>query len=178
MNEESLTELGNHLGETFRVDINSATQTRRKFAHICVETDLSQPLSTFVDIEERKCFIEYEALRQICFTCGRFGHPTEFYPDNPKNPETNNKDSPQNTPLETPSKKKTLGPQPRMALGCKLLLEREGLSLLNPVALVCQTRDPVSTSSMTNPLIKKASPLYPLSPLTRLMIHQKFSPNP
>ncbi|KAL6279498.1 hypothetical protein ACE6H2_016379 [Prunus campanulata] len=50
---------------------------RGKFARLCVEIGLTQPLEDFVQINQNWYNIEYEGLPEICFLCGKYGHKRE-----------------------------------------------------------------------------------------------------
>ncbi|XP_061374672.1 uncharacterized protein LOC133316890 [Gastrolobium bilobum] len=69
--------IGNWLGKMIKVDNNTNAHVRGRFARICVELDLSQPLKGDYVLEGFTKQIEYEGLRLICFGCGKYGHSTE-----------------------------------------------------------------------------------------------------
>ncbi|CAN1121856.1 hypothetical protein LINPERHAP2_LOCUS1027, partial [Linum perenne] len=69
-----LTSLGNLIGRTIKMDHNTQTAVRGKFARIAVEIDLSEPLATGVELDGAWQRIEYENLPELCFTCGKVGH--------------------------------------------------------------------------------------------------------
>lgn len=75
-----LKAIGNRIGHTVRVDINTLKQERGKYARLCVEVDLTKPLLAMFDIKDRVFKIEYEGLHLLCLTCGRFGHYMEGCP--------------------------------------------------------------------------------------------------
>jgi hypothetical protein len=70
-----------------KVDKNTLTQERGKYARLCVEVDLTKPLLAMFTIKERKYNVEYEGLHLLCTTCGKFGHYKEGCPDKMKQPE-------------------------------------------------------------------------------------------
>ncbi|KAL5842634.1 hypothetical protein ACOSQ3_013237 [Xanthoceras sorbifolium] len=49
-------------------------QARGRFARLCVEIDISQPLRITLKVDGRYVRVEYESLGLICFNCGRVGH--------------------------------------------------------------------------------------------------------
>ncbi|KAF7833012.1 uncharacterized protein G2W53_015345 [Senna tora] len=53
---------------------------RGKFAHICVEVDLSKNLISTFTLRKRVRGIEYERIHLICFHCGTYGHKVEDCP--------------------------------------------------------------------------------------------------
>jgi hypothetical protein len=73
--------IGNRVGKTVKVDKNTLTQERGKYARLCVQVNLTKPLLAMFTIKDRKYNIEYEGLHLLCTTCGRFGHYKEGYPD-------------------------------------------------------------------------------------------------
>jgi hypothetical protein len=72
-----LSFIGNHVGKTVKVDKNTLTQERGKYARLCVQVDLTKPLLAMFTLKGRKYTIEYEGLHMLCMTCGRFGHYKE-----------------------------------------------------------------------------------------------------
>uniref|UniRef100_A0A0R0FA40 CCHC-type domain-containing protein n=1 Tax=Glycine max TaxID=3847 RepID=A0A0R0FA40_SOYBN len=55
------------VGKSIKVDTNTVKVTRGRFAHICVEIDLTH-------IVVGKCKVQYVGLRIICRQCGCYGH--------------------------------------------------------------------------------------------------------
>ncbi|GAU10508.1 hypothetical protein TSUD_420790 [Trifolium subterraneum] len=78
---EILHFIGNRMGKTVKVDKNTLTQERGKYARLCVQVNLSKPLLAMFSIKDRKYKIEYEGLHLLCITCGRFGHYKEGCPN-------------------------------------------------------------------------------------------------
>lgn len=76
----ALKRIGNLLGKLLKIDTLTTSQNRGKFARICVELDLTQPLDAFVKINQVWYNIEYEGLPDICYLCGRYGHKRENCP--------------------------------------------------------------------------------------------------
>jgi hypothetical protein len=69
--------IGNRVGKTVKVDKNTLTHERGKYARLCVQVDLSKPVLGMFTIKGRKYNIEYEGLHMLCLTCGKFGHYKE-----------------------------------------------------------------------------------------------------
>jgi len=69
-----LTFIGNRIGKTIRIDRNTIRRDRGKYARLCVEVDLSNPLLALFELEDRLYKVEYEGLHMLCLTCGRYGH--------------------------------------------------------------------------------------------------------
>ncbi|XP_015950050.1 uncharacterized protein LOC107474919 [Arachis duranensis] len=68
-----LEKIANIMGRKLKVDTNTAEVTRGKFARLCAEVDLTQPLVSQYMINGVYYTIEYEGLHQVCFECGRVG---------------------------------------------------------------------------------------------------------
>ncbi|GMY19594.1 hypothetical protein FCV25MIE_14833 [Fagus crenata] len=92
-----LRRIGNQLGHLLKVDARTMDNERGRFARLCVQIDLEQPLTSKVRIGDMIQKIQYEGISTICFECGRVGHridscPSKFVPAtlaSPKTPETN-----------------------------------------------------------------------------------------
>ncbi|KAB5560806.1 hypothetical protein DKX38_005763 [Salix brachista] len=69
-----LEKIGNLIGLTVKVDPHTMSQSRGKFARICVELDISKPLTPFIEVEGRTYGVVYEGIQVICFECGHYGH--------------------------------------------------------------------------------------------------------
>ncbi|CAN1794997.1 Putative ribonuclease H protein At1g65750 [Linum perenne] len=78
--KQILTSLGNLIEKTVRVDYNTQTAERGKFARIAVEIDLNEPLATGIDLDGAWQRVEYENLPDLCFSCGKVGHRKESCP--------------------------------------------------------------------------------------------------
>jgi hypothetical protein len=79
--------IGNRIGKTVKVDKNTLSQERGKYARLCVQVNLSKPLLAMFTIKGRKYNIEYEGLHMLCTTCGRYGHYKEGCPEKARAPE-------------------------------------------------------------------------------------------
>ncbi|KAK9921204.1 hypothetical protein M0R45_029724 [Rubus argutus] len=77
----SLTQIGNLLGETVKVDLHTAAQARGKYARICVELDLSKPLRAEVQVKDTWYRLEYECMPTYCYSCGIVGHTQNNCPE-------------------------------------------------------------------------------------------------
>ncbi|XP_057444439.1 uncharacterized protein LOC130736653 [Lotus japonicus] len=84
--ESFLMSVAQVIGTPIRVDINTLRGNRGKFARICVELDLSNPVLGKIMIEDDWYKIEYEGLHVICTKCGCYGHRSrECTRDSPPN---------------------------------------------------------------------------------------------
>ncbi|KAI9085993.1 hypothetical protein K1719_032070 [Acacia pycnantha] len=66
--------IGSVFGEVIKVDYNTDSGDRAKFARIAVMIDLTKPLISKILVDDDLIFVEYEGLPSICFICGRYGH--------------------------------------------------------------------------------------------------------
>ncbi|XP_061340122.1 uncharacterized protein LOC133286691 [Gastrolobium bilobum] len=80
VNTELVKSIGNWLGKFVKVDVATTSLARGRFARMCVELDLNQPLQVEYKVEDRVKRIEYEGLHLICYTCGMYGHRQENCP--------------------------------------------------------------------------------------------------
>ncbi|XP_017974453.1 PREDICTED: uncharacterized protein LOC108661542 [Theobroma cacao] len=65
------------LGHLLKIDYNTCSKKRGKFARIAVELDLTKPLVPFVYVKGKRQKVEYEGLPRICYVCGLYGHVQE-----------------------------------------------------------------------------------------------------
>ncbi|XP_016204054.1 uncharacterized protein LOC107644655 [Arachis ipaensis] len=72
--DKMLKKIGNVIGRTLKVDTNTTDKCRGRFARLCVELDLSQPLISQYSINGVRYLVEYEGIHNICFSCGIVGH--------------------------------------------------------------------------------------------------------
>ena len=66
--------IGSVFGEVIKVDYNTDSGDRGKFARFAVNIDLTKPLIPKIQVDGEIIFVEYEGLPTICFNCGRYGH--------------------------------------------------------------------------------------------------------
>ena len=69
-NAEALQIIGNVIGKVLRVDTFTASETRGRFARICVQVDVEKPLATAIMIGRLEQLICYEGIHKMCFGCG------------------------------------------------------------------------------------------------------------
>nr|POE67861.1 hypothetical protein CFP56_62033 [Quercus suber] len=79
-NAEALQLIGKAIGNVFRVDTFTASETRGRFARLCVQVDVEKPLATVIMIGRLKQQICYEGIQKMCFECGCLGHRKEYCP--------------------------------------------------------------------------------------------------
>ncbi|KAI9107936.1 hypothetical protein K1719_020809 [Acacia pycnantha] len=73
--------IGSVFGEVIKVDYNTESGDRGKFARLAVTIDLTKPLISKIQVDGEILFVEYEGLPIICFGCGRYGHREEACPE-------------------------------------------------------------------------------------------------
>ena len=71
---EALHQIGKTIGNVLRVDTHTASETRGRFARLCVQVDVNKPLATAILIGKFEQPICYEGIHKLCFVCGRMGH--------------------------------------------------------------------------------------------------------
>lgn len=78
--KDSLLCIGSGLGPVLRVDFNIVAGTRGRFARICIQLDLDQPLARTIRVGKTKLAVIYEGIGLLCFQCGRISHRSEWCP--------------------------------------------------------------------------------------------------
>ncbi|KAI9071659.1 hypothetical protein K1719_046378 [Acacia pycnantha] len=66
--------IGGVFGDVIKVDYNTDSGERGKFARIAVVIDLTKPLISKIMVDGEIIFVEYEGLPVICYNCGKYGH--------------------------------------------------------------------------------------------------------
>ena len=79
-NEEALVQIGKSIGTVLRIDTHTASETRGRFARLCVQIDVTKPLVTGIFIGKFEQSVSYEGIHRLCFDCGRVGHQKENCP--------------------------------------------------------------------------------------------------
>ncbi|XP_050259306.1 uncharacterized protein LOC126704364 [Quercus robur] len=79
-NAEALQLIGKAIGNVLRIDTFTASETRGRFARLCVQVDVEKPLATAIMIGKLEQQICYEGIQKMCFECGRLGHSKEHCP--------------------------------------------------------------------------------------------------
>ncbi|XP_057418066.1 uncharacterized protein LOC130712251 [Lotus japonicus] len=78
--ESFLFALASSVGKPIRIDVNTKAMHRGRYARVCVEVDLSQPVATRIWFRNQWIRVEFEGLRMICDHCGCYGHLTRNCP--------------------------------------------------------------------------------------------------
>nr|XP_023902463.1 uncharacterized protein LOC112014276 [Quercus suber]POF27029.1 uncharacterized protein CFP56_40394 [Quercus suber] len=79
-NAKALQHIGKAIGNVLRIDTFTATESRGKFARLCIQVDVNKPLVTTVMIGKLQQSVTYEGIHNLCFECGRLGHRKELCP--------------------------------------------------------------------------------------------------
>ena len=75
-----LKEIGKAVGLVLRIDAQTATESRGRYAKICVQVNLNNPLIRTILIGRLVQAVVYEGISTLCFSCGRVGHNSEACP--------------------------------------------------------------------------------------------------
>lgn len=92
--EEYLMKIGEKVGMPIKVDYATSLITRRMFARMYVEINLTKPLLAKYNMHCKIYKIEYEVIHLVCFHCGMYGYNAEKFQS--KNPSENQ--GPQGSP--------------------------------------------------------------------------------
>ncbi|KAL6527507.1 hypothetical protein OROGR_016597 [Orobanche gracilis] len=71
-----LLPIASAIGRPVKIDPNTMAYARGRFARICVEINLDQPVIGKVCVQGHWHKVEYEGLHVICSNCGCYGHVT------------------------------------------------------------------------------------------------------
>lgn len=78
--DDTLETITAHIWQLLKVDELTTSFTRSRLAWVCIEIDLSKPLSRgfWVGDDHQKVFVVvmYERLPTFCYNCGMVGHET------------------------------------------------------------------------------------------------------
>ncbi|XP_019255120.1 PREDICTED: uncharacterized protein LOC109233709 [Nicotiana attenuata] len=77
-----LGRIGNSIGKLLRVDACTSSTIRGRYARLCVQVPLDQPVQTAIQIGSHIQQLLYEGENFLCKACGRLGHkaPSCSYP--------------------------------------------------------------------------------------------------
>ncbi|KAL4333564.1 hypothetical protein GQ457_07G033850 [Hibiscus cannabinus] len=121
-----ITALGECIASVLKLDYQTETGCRGKFARMAVRINLNQPLVSKIIVNGKVQLVEYESLPTVCFNCGKYGHMNEICPDRQPPPSTEVPLPPSEPSPPTPStmygpwmvvEKRQRRPQTRVAVG-------------------------------------------------------------
>ncbi|MBA0586007.1 hypothetical protein Gorai_016762 [Gossypium raimondii] len=72
-----LLEIGGMVGSITKLNLNTNSRTKGRFARMVVYASLNKPLISNVLINGKPQRVEYEFLSLVCFECGRYGYMKE-----------------------------------------------------------------------------------------------------
>ena len=72
--ESVLKDIGKAIGLVLRIDTQTASEVRGRYARLCVQVDFEQPLIRTVHLGTLSRPVLYEGISSLCFSCGRLGH--------------------------------------------------------------------------------------------------------
>ena len=73
--------MGTAIGPVLRIDAHTVHGARGRYARLCIQVNLEEPLPNTVLIGQgRVQAVQYEGINQLCFSCGRVGHRKEVCP--------------------------------------------------------------------------------------------------
>lgn len=77
---EVLKQIGESIRKVLRIDSHTTTESRGKYARLCIQIDLNKPFINTVIIGRFEQGVTYKVLHRLCFSCGRVGHKTKNCP--------------------------------------------------------------------------------------------------
>ena len=72
--ESVLKDIGKAIGPVLRIGTQTTSEVRGRYARLCVQVDLEQPLIRTVHLGTLSRPVLYEGISSLCFSCGRLGH--------------------------------------------------------------------------------------------------------
>ncbi|MFQ6667999.1 hypothetical protein Gotur_033834 [Gossypium turneri] len=79
--KQILWEIRGMIGKVTKLDFNTDSQARGRYARMALYVNLEKPLTSKILINGYLQKIEYENLPVICFSCGRYGYSKENCPN-------------------------------------------------------------------------------------------------
>ena len=75
-----LLDIGQAIGPVLRIDAHTTTESRRRFARICVQINFDKPFIKLIKIDGIKQSVQYEGLNSLCFSYRCDVHKLESCP--------------------------------------------------------------------------------------------------
>ena len=82
-----LRDIGKAIGLVLRIDTHTASESRGRFARICVQVNFNEPILKLVKVGGIDQPMQYEGIGSLYFSCGRVGHKAEGCPYTTKSSE-------------------------------------------------------------------------------------------
>ncbi|XP_065634091.1 uncharacterized protein LOC136069454 [Quercus suber] len=79
-NAEAFKHIGIAIGNVLQVDTFTASESRGRFARLCIQIDVDKPLVTAILIGKCEQSVACEGIQNLCFECWRLGHRREACP--------------------------------------------------------------------------------------------------
>lgn len=71
---EILQRIGGVIGRLSKVDACTSSSLRGRYGKLCIEIPMEEPVKKFIYIGIHKQYVQYEADKFLCKTCGKLGH--------------------------------------------------------------------------------------------------------
>ena len=75
-----LRDINQAIGPVLTIDVHTATESRGRFARICVQINFDKLLIKLIRIGSIEQLVQYEGINSLCFSCSRVGHKMECCP--------------------------------------------------------------------------------------------------
>nr|POF22549.1 hypothetical protein CFP56_67924 [Quercus suber] len=75
-----LRDIGLAIGPVLRIDTQTVTEVRGRFARLCVQVNFDKPIIKLIKIGSIRQPMQYEGINALCFSCGHVSHKTEGCP--------------------------------------------------------------------------------------------------
>ncbi|XP_020240070.1 uncharacterized protein LOC109818934 [Cajanus cajan] len=86
--ESVLLTIASAIGKPIKVDLNTLNMTWGRFARVCVEINLNEPLVGRFFLNDIWYNVEYEGLHLLCSSCGCYGHVMRNCPTSARHEST------------------------------------------------------------------------------------------
>lgn len=90
--ESVLRDIGRAIGPVLKVDTLTALEAKGRFARLCVQVNLDEPIVKTIRVGGIRQMVQCEGIHSLCFACGRVGHKAEGCPYKIQQPAQTQKD--------------------------------------------------------------------------------------
>nr|POE75443.1 hypothetical protein CFP56_50698 [Quercus suber] len=77
---EVLKQIRESIGKVLRINSHTALEARGKYARICIQIDVNEPLVNTICLGRFKQVVMYKGIHSLYFSCGRLGHKVNGCP--------------------------------------------------------------------------------------------------